>query len=104
MINSVIISIIKYKSGDFTDKNNYRPIALSSIISKIFKHTIKICLEEYLFILILYISKVFIISELLFEYYYWNILLYLVLKNIYGQTTINLDLKLDIQPTYVSMY
>ena len=33
MINSVIIPIIKNKSGDFTDKNNYRPIALSSIIS-----------------------------------------------------------------------
>ena len=34
MINSVIIPIIKNKSGDFADKNNYRPIALSSIISK----------------------------------------------------------------------
>ena len=31
MINSVTIPIIKNKSGDFTDKNNYRPIALSSI-------------------------------------------------------------------------
>ena len=28
MINSVITSIIKNKSGDFTDKNNYRPIAI----------------------------------------------------------------------------
>ena len=48
MINSVIIPIIKNKSGDFTDKNNYRPIALSSTISKVFEHTIVICLEEYL--------------------------------------------------------
>ena len=48
MINSVIIPIIKNKSGDFTDKNNYRPIALSSIISKVFEHTIVIRLEEYL--------------------------------------------------------
>ena len=47
MINSVIISIIKNKSGDFTDKNNYRPTALSSIISKVFEHTIVIRLEEY---------------------------------------------------------
>ena len=47
MINSVIIPIIKNKSGDFTDKNNYRPIALSSIISKVFEHTIVIRLEEY---------------------------------------------------------
>ena len=48
MINSVIIPIIKNKSRDFTDKNNYRPIALSSIISKVFEHTIVIRLEEYL--------------------------------------------------------
>ena len=48
MINSVIIPIIKNKSGDFTDTNNYRPIALSSIISKVFEHTIVIRLEEYL--------------------------------------------------------
>ena len=48
MINSAIIPIIKNKSGDFTDKNNYIPIALSSIISKVFEHTIVIRLEEYL--------------------------------------------------------
>ena len=48
MINSVIIPIIKNKSGDFTDKNNYRPIALSSILSKVFEHIIVIRLEEYL--------------------------------------------------------
>ena len=48
MINSVIILIIKNKSGDFTDKNNYRPIALSSIISEVFEHTIVYRLEEYL--------------------------------------------------------
>ena len=48
MINSVIFSIIKNKSGDFTDKNHYRPIAPSSIISKVFEHTIVIRLEEYL--------------------------------------------------------
>ena len=48
MINLVIIPIIKNKSGNFTDKNNYRPIILSSIISKVFEHIIIICLEEYL--------------------------------------------------------
>ena len=31
MINSVIVPLVKNKSGDLTDKNNYRPIALSSI-------------------------------------------------------------------------
>ena len=48
MINSVIIPIIKNRSGGFTDKTNYRPIALSSIISKVFEHIIIIRLEEYL--------------------------------------------------------
>ena len=48
MINSGIIPIFKIKSGHFTDKNNYRQIALSSIISKVFEHTIVIRLEEYL--------------------------------------------------------
>ena len=32
MINFVIIPLIKNKCGDQTDKNNYRPIALSSIL------------------------------------------------------------------------
>ena len=35
MINSVIMPLIKNKCGDQTDKNNYRPIALSSIISSV---------------------------------------------------------------------
>ena len=48
MINSVIIPIIKNKSGDFTDKNYYRPIALTNIISKVLEHIIIIRLEEYL--------------------------------------------------------
>ena len=47
MINSVIIHIIKNKSGDITDKNNYRPIALCSVISIVFEHIIIIRLEEY---------------------------------------------------------
>ena len=48
MINSVIIPLIKNKRGDHTDKNNYRPIALSSIISKVFEHIIAERLEVYL--------------------------------------------------------
>ena len=48
MINSVIILFIKNKCGDHTDKNNYRPIALSNIISKVFEHIIAEQLEVYL--------------------------------------------------------
>ena len=40
MISTVLIPIIKNKSGDVTDKGNYRPIALSSVISKVFEHII----------------------------------------------------------------
>ena len=48
MINSVIVPLVKNKFGDLTDKNNYRPIALSSIASKVFEHIIILRLEEYL--------------------------------------------------------
>ena len=48
MINSVIIPLIKNKCGNHTDKNNYMPIALSSIKSKVFEHIIAERLEGYL--------------------------------------------------------
>ena len=51
IINSVIVPLVKNKSGDLTDKNNYRPIeseSESSIASKVFEHIIILRLEEYL--------------------------------------------------------
>ena len=48
MINSVIVPLVKNKSCDLTDKNNYRLIALSNIASKVFEHFIILRLEEYL--------------------------------------------------------
>ena len=48
MINSVIVPLVKNKSSDLTDKNNYRLIALSNIASKVFEHIIILRLEEYL--------------------------------------------------------
>ena len=48
MINSVVILLNKNKCGDQTDKNNYRPIVLSSIICKVFEHVIAERLEVYL--------------------------------------------------------
>ena len=36
------------KSGDLTDKNNCRPIALASIASNVFEQVIILRLEEYL--------------------------------------------------------
>ena len=48
MINSIIVPLVKNRCGNLTDKNNYRPIALSSITSIVFEHIILLRLEEYL--------------------------------------------------------
>ena len=48
MINSIIVPLVKNKCGNLIDKNNYRPIALSSITSKVFEHIILLRLEKYL--------------------------------------------------------
>ena len=49
MLDSVITSLVKKnRNDDLSDKNNYRPIALSSVISKVFENVILYRLEEYL--------------------------------------------------------
>ena len=50
MINSVIIILIKNKCGDWNDKNNYRLMAMPSIMSKVLEHNIIISkrLEVYM--------------------------------------------------------
>ena len=48
MINSIIVPLVKNRCGNLTDNNNYKPIALSSITSKVFEHIILLKLEEYL--------------------------------------------------------
>ena len=47
MINSIIVPIVENICGNLTDKNNYRPIALSSITSKVLEHIILLRLQEY---------------------------------------------------------
>ena len=49
MISTVLIPIIKDKSGDVTDKSNYRPIALSSIVSKVLEHLLLNHMESFLY-------------------------------------------------------
>ena len=44
-----IMSIIKNKTGDTSDKNNYRPIALVTAASKILELCLSMILEDYLF-------------------------------------------------------
>ena len=48
MLDSVVVPLVKNKNGDLSDKNNYRPIALSRTISKVFENVILHRLEEYL--------------------------------------------------------
>ena len=48
MLDSVVVPLVKNKNGDQSDKNSYRPIALSSQISKVFENVILHRLEEYL--------------------------------------------------------
>ena len=47
MLNSVIVLLVKNKNGDLSDRNNNRPIALSSTVSKVFENVIINRLEEY---------------------------------------------------------
>ena len=47
-MKTVIVPIIKNKTGDTSDKNNYRPIALVTAASKFFKFCFTIILEDYL--------------------------------------------------------
>ena len=48
MLDSVIIPLVKNKCGDLSDISNYRPIAISCIVSKIFENVILLRIEEYL--------------------------------------------------------
>ena len=48
-MKTAIVPIIKNKTGDPSDKNNYRPIALITAASKIFELCLSVILENYLF-------------------------------------------------------
>ena len=48
MLDSVIIPLVKNKCGDLSDTSNYRPIAISCIVSKILENVILQRIEEYL--------------------------------------------------------
>ena len=42
-------TIVKDKTGDISEKGNYRPIALASVISKVFEMALLVKLEKYLY-------------------------------------------------------
>ena len=48
MIETTIVPIIKNKAGDLFSGNNYRPIALANVISKVFESLILLRCEQFL--------------------------------------------------------
>ena len=48
LIKSIIVPLVKNKCDNLAYKNNYRPIAQSSVSSKVFEHVILFRLEDYL--------------------------------------------------------
>ena len=48
MIETTIVPIVKNKSGNLSDSSNYRPIALATIISKMFASVLLLKCAEYL--------------------------------------------------------
>ena len=48
MIKTTIVLVIMNKCGDFADSNNYRPIAIATIVSKLYESTILYKCEDFL--------------------------------------------------------
>ena len=49
LTDTVLVPIVKEKTGDIYDKGNYRPIALASVVSKVFEMSLLVKLEKYLY-------------------------------------------------------
>ena len=48
MLSVILMPVLKNKSNSICDKNNYRPIALTSILSKVLEYVLYQRLEPYL--------------------------------------------------------
>ena len=48
LIETTIVPIIKNKAGDLSSGNNYRPIALANVISKVFESLILLRCVQFL--------------------------------------------------------
>ena len=49
LTDTVLVPIVKDKTGDISDKGNYRPIALASVISKVLEMALLVKLEKHLY-------------------------------------------------------
>ena len=48
MIETIIVPIVKNKCGNLCDSNNYSPIALATLMSKLFESVVLIKCETFL--------------------------------------------------------
>ncbi len=48
MLTVLLVPVIKDKTGKISSTENYRPIALANILSKVFEHILMDRLKEYL--------------------------------------------------------
>ena len=48
MIKTTIVHIVKNKCGNISESNDYRPIAVATIISKLFESVLLLKCEDYL--------------------------------------------------------
>ena len=47
-INTVIVPILKNKNGNHQDCDNYRPIAIATVVSKLFEQVIFVNIKNFL--------------------------------------------------------
>ena len=48
LTDTVLVPIVKDKTKNISDKGNYRPIALASVMPKVFEMSLRVKLESYL--------------------------------------------------------
>ena len=48
MMRTVVVPVIKNKTGDASDKSNYRPISLATIVAKVLDSVLNVHLEKHL--------------------------------------------------------
>ena len=49
LTDTVLVPVVKDKTGDISDTGNYRPIALASVISKVLEMALLVKFEKYLY-------------------------------------------------------
>ena len=47
-LNTTIVPICKIKNGNMSDTSNYRPVAVSTVMSKLLEHFIISCISPFL--------------------------------------------------------